>query len=173
MRKGLTQIYTGEGKGKTTAAIGQIIRALGRGLTVCLVQFLKPGSSGELSPLRKLGIRVIQSQQRYRFPHPTEEERSRVKSEINSLLQEVNRLLTGRQYDVIVLDEINNCLHLGLVEPEVILDLISQKPDKVELILTGRYAPAEVMERADLVTEMVPLKHPYDQGIPAREGIEY
>jgi len=176
MKKGLVQVYTGEGKGKTTAAIGQIVRARGRGYKAFLLQFLKKKEgSGELSLLEELGVKVVcRGGEHFQDLNKlTNEERGRITSEWDNLLEEVNKEVVSRRYDLLVLDEINVALHYGLISKEKVLSLIRRKPAFLEVILTGRYAPYEIIEKADLVSEVKEIKHPFRQGIKARKGIEY
>jgi len=176
MKKGLVQVYTGEGKGKTTAAIGQIVRARGRGYKTFLLQFLKKKEgSGELSLLEELGVKVVcRGGEHFQDLNKlTNEERGRITSEWDNLLEEVNKEVVSRRYDLLVLDEINVALHYGLISKEKVLSLIRRKPAFLEVILTGRYAPYEIIEKADLVSEVKEIKHPFRQGIKARKGIEY
>lgn len=175
LSKGLVQVYTGNGKGKTTAAIGQAIRAYGHNLKICIFQFLKPEDrfSGELVALKKLNIKVIRHKEPYSFKLPTE--KSEIDKFKNSLIEMLNKVKEAfKEYDMIILDEINILPYLKIIDTKTILDLITQKPDNVELILTGRNAPSELIHKADLVTQMEALKHPYvEKGLSARKGIEY
>ncbi len=171
LEKGLVQIYTGEGKGKTTAALGLGVRALGSDLKVILFQFLKGRPSGELKTIEEHlsnfsierdGVETFSSYGSKRRDH----EKSRRLFELAR-----DKVFSGA-YDLVILDEINVALSLGVIELKEVLDLIAKKPDHVELILTGRGAPDELIEAADLVTEMRKMKHPFDAGIGARKGIE-
>ncbi len=173
-RKGLVQVYTGEGKGKTTAALGLALRAAGRGWRVKVFQFLKPPrSSGEHFAALKLApdLEIIAvGRQGFIFKKPPH------KKDVNLAREGLRRaeeaLVSGR-VDLLVLDEINVALSLGLVQVEAVLALLNGRPEEVEVVLTGRGAPEEILARADLVTEMKPLKHPFDRGVAAREGIEF
>lgn len=175
LSKGLIQIYTGTGKGKTTAAVGQAIRAYGHNLKICIFQFLKSEGNftGELATLKKLGIKVVRHKEPYSFKlHKDELEIDKLKTALLKMFNEVKEAFN--KYDMIILDEINILPHLKIIDTKTILDLIAQKPEKVELILTGRNAPAELINKADLVTQMEAVKHPYiDKGLSARKGIEY
>ncbi len=173
MRQGLVQVYTGEGKGKTTAAIGLIVRALGQGMRVLLVRFLKPESpeSGEIRFLKGTpGVEILHSGIGILDPRSNREAICR--SVETTLLEAREKTLAG-EFDMVVLDEINNAIHKGFLDLRSILSLMEERPREVELVLTGRNAPAEILERADLATRMEKLRHPLDQGIPARRGIEY
>jgi cob(I)alamin adenosyltransferase len=171
--KGLVQVFTGNGKGKTTAALGTIIRAAGHGLRSFIVFFMKGDYQyGEYDALRKLpNIDIRQSGFR-RFTDPNNIRPEDMEQAESALAAAREAMLSGR-YDLVVLDEVNVALEYQLIKPEGVMELINKKPENVELILTGRYADSNIIEMADLVTEMVKVKHPYDQGINARKGIEY
>ena len=176
MEKGLVQIYTGDGKGKTTAAIGQGIRAFGRGKTVYMVQFLKSSDTGEMAVIKNLepGFKLFRFEKQRGFVWTlNEEEMEELKGEITNALSFVKDTLKNNYCDVLILDEIMGVLGNGLIEVDEILDLIKIKPDNVELILTGRNAPEELIEVADYVSQINCIKHPFQKGIAAREGIEY
>ncbi len=173
LEKGLVQVYTGDGKGKTSAAFGAALRAIGRGLKVYIIQFIKGGFDyGELYIIEKLTNLKLAAFGRGRFvtevsPH---EEDVKLAREAFELAQEV---VESGKYDLVILDEINVALNLKLVKVDEALQLIKNKPKHVELILTGRYAPPKIIETADLVTEMKEIKHPFSQGLKPRKGIEY
>jgi len=173
LEQGLVQVYTGDGKGKTSAAFGLALRAVGRGLKVYVIQFIKGGFDyGELYVVERLPNFKLKAFGRGKFVtdvSPAEDD-VRLAKEAFELAREV---VSGGEYDVVVLDEINVALHLKLVGIEEVVDLIRRKPKHVELVLTGRSAPSEVVELADLVTEMREVKHPYTKGVPPRKGIEY
>jgi len=177
MRKGLIQVYTGEGKGKTTAALGQAIRARGRDQKVLFAQFLKnKEGSGETSILERLGIKVMAGGGRYKiFPLEKlpEKKKEEVKSHLIRLLDEIKEEIKRKEYDLLILDEINVALHAHLMEEKVILDFLRDKPSSLEIVLTGRYAPPAISRVAHLVSEIIKIKHPYDEGIRARRGIDY
>ncbi len=175
MEKGYVQIYTGDGKGKTTAALGLGLRAAGRGLKVVMYQFLKGAPSGELesAPLLEGRFKIIRlAETRKFFGSMVEAEKAELKTRLKTELRQVEEVLADGYYDILILDEIMAALHGGLLTLEEILSLIDQKPTSMELVLTGRAAPPEIIARADLVTEMRPLKHYMDKGVPARVGIE-
>lgn len=175
MEKGYVQIYTGDGKGKTTAALGLGLRAAGRGLKVLMFQFLKGAPSGELesAPLLEGRFKIIRLAETSKFfGSMVEAEKAELKTRLKTELRQVEEVLADGYYDILILDEIMAALHGGLLTLEEILSLIDQKPTSMELVLTGRAAPPEIIARADLVTEMRPLKHYMDKGVPARVGIE-
>ena len=174
MEKGLIQVYTGNGKGKTTAALGLALRAVGHGLKVLMIQFMKGDllygemeTARQLSPyltIRRMGRETFILKNRI---DPLDVEKAR-----EGLLL-AKKALEERAYDVVILDEMNVAVDFGLIPLSDLLQLIDSKPETVELILTGRNASPEILERADLVTEMVERKHYYREGVPAREGIEW
>ncbi|MFQ6064891.1 MAG: cob(I)yrinic acid a,c-diamide adenosyltransferase [Candidatus Bathyarchaeia archaeon] len=173
LEKGLVQVYTGNGKGKTSAAFGLALRAIGRGLRVYVIQFIKGGFDyGELHIMDELPNFKLKAfgQGKFITEMPPTDKDVKLAKEALELAQEV---VNSDEYDVVILDEINVALNLKLVDVNEVVDLIKNKPEDVELILTGRHAPPEVVEVADLVTEMKEIKHPYTKGIPPREGIEY
>ena len=171
--RGLVHIFTGNGKGKTTAALGVILRALGHGLRAYVVFFMKGDYPyGEFSTLSKLpnvdvasfGFRQLTDPASIK---PEEREQARL------ALAAAREAVFSGKYDLVVLDEVNVALGFSLIELDEVVKLIEDRPPDVELILTGRYADARLIEMADLVTEMVKVKHPFDKGTKARKGIEY
>ena len=169
---GLMQVYTGEGKGKTTAAFGLALRAWGRGLRVCIIQFMKCGEDyGEVVAVRKLkGIDLFQfgsGKWLGREKHTPEDERLAL-----AALAKAKEALTSGDYEIVILDEVNVATDFGLLDSGQVLEVVRSR-GKVEVVLTGRYAPKEFVNAADLVTEMKVLKHPYDSGVDARPGVEY
>jgi cob(I)alamin adenosyltransferase len=176
MRKGLVQVYTGEGKGKTTAAIGQALRARGRGYKVLLVQFLKgKKGSGEISTLEELGVKVICKGKHLGLSlnRISEDEKIRVKEEWDNFLDKTHEEVLAGDYDLLILDEINVACHYGLLDENKLLKFVKEKPDGLEIILTGRYASPRLIKTAHLVSEIRKIKHPSDEGIKARRGIEF
>jgi len=171
--RGLVQIFTGDGKGKTSAAIGAVIRALGHGLKVYIVFFMKGDYPyGERSILSQLPNVTMDSFGSSGFVDPANikpEEKEQAK---RALVAAREAMLSG-SYDLVVLDEVNMAVAFKLIELDEVLKLIEDKPQGVELILTGRRADSRLVKSADLVTEMLNIKHPYDEGVAARGGIEY
>jgi len=173
LERGLVQVYTGDGKGKTSAAFGLALRALGRGLKVYVIQFIKGGFDyGELYVVKRLPNFKLTAFGRGKFVTDVPPKKDDIKL-AKEALELTKKVVNDGEYDVVVLDEINVALHLKLIGTNEVVDLIRRKPKHVELILTGRYAPSEVVELADLVTEMKEVKHPFTKGVPPRKGIEY
>ncbi len=170
---GLVELFTGNGKGKTSAALGVAIRALGHGLRVHIVYFMKGDYPyGEQKTLSQLpGISFARFGQK-EFVDPANV-KPEEKEQAKQALEEARRAVLGGEYDLVVLDEVNVAAAWKLVDVEDVIELIKQKPEKVELVLTGRYADEKLIALADLVTEMKEIKHPYRKGISARKGIEY
>ncbi|UCF97911.1 MAG: cob(I)yrinic acid a,c-diamide adenosyltransferase [Spirochaetaceae bacterium] len=172
MKQGFVQIYTGDGKGKTTAALGLALRAAGRGLKVFIAQFAKGMFYGELEALKRFAPQItLQQYGRKCFieDEPTEEDMRLAREgwkQIQTVLQET-------EYDLLILDEIGIALHYSLVSLEEVTDLIRHKPETLELVLTGRKIPEQLYQQADLVTEMREIKHYYNTGVKARKGIEF
>jgi len=173
LENGLVQVYTGNGKGKTSAAFGLAMRALGRGLKVYVIQFIKGGFDyGELYVVKKLPGLELRAFGRGKFitsTPPSKEDVEQAQEALELALKVVN----SGDYDIVVLDEINVALNLKLICVGDVLNLIKKKPEHLELVLTGRGAPKELIELSDLVTEMVEVKHPFKKGFSARKGIEY
>jgi cob(I)alamin adenosyltransferase len=172
-QKGFIQIYTGHGKGKTTAALGLAVRAAGHGKKTYIGQFLKGQDYGELHSLKKLGSLItIEQFGRDTFIHVTEEtDPEDVAMVLEGLMTCMKAMLSGK-YDVIILDEINVAIYFKLIAEEEIHKFLDRKPEHVEVILTGRFAPEALIARADLVTEMKEIKHYYTRNVRARDGIE-
>ena len=171
--KGQIQVYTGDGKGKTTAALGLALRAAGHGYRTYFGQFLKARPSGERAAAKKLGGLITFA--RFGRPgllrmkgRPDPEDVRR--AELGLAL--CRKAMLSGKYDLVVLDEVNVALHFGLLKPADVLALCDEKPPSVELVLTGRRAPAALIRRAGLVTEMREIKHYFAAGVPARRGIE-
>ncbi|SDZ19735.1 cob(I)yrinic acid a,c-diamide adenosyltransferase [Tindallia californiensis] len=168
--KGYVQVYTGNGKGKTTAALGLSLRAVCSGKKVYVGQFIKGMAYSEMkAPSLLEGITIEQyGRDCFIKNDPTEEDVLIAKKGLDT----AREIIRNKTYDVVVLDELNVALYYKLVSIDKVLDLIAAKPASTELIITGRYAPAELLEVADLVTEMKEVKHYYQQGVKARKGIE-
>ncbi len=176
MQRGYIQIYTGDGKGKTTAALGLGLRAVGKGLKVIMVQFLKNGLSGELDAVKSLNSRfqILSYAKTNKFIRDmTCEEREKLYAVTQQELDRLHRILNDNEWDILILDEIFAALHAELVNLQQVLDIIGRKPPFMELVLTGRNVPAQIAEKADLITEMRAIKHYADKGVKARPGIEY
>ena len=173
LKPGLVQVYTGDGKGKTSAAFGLAIRALGRGLKVYIIQFIKGGFDyGELHTTEQLSNLELKAFGSGKFitEKPPKEEDVRLAREA---FEFTKKIVAKGEYDIVVLDEVNVALNLKLITVEEVLKMLENKPKHVELILTGRNAPTEIIKMADLVTEMKEIKHPFQKGMPPRKGIEY
>ena len=171
-RRGYVQVYTGDGKGKTTAALGLVMRALGQGLRPAVLQFMKADPSwGEIVMLRRLEVEVVQAGLDHwvRKGEATEEDLAAAAAGFAW----ARELVMSGQYDVVVLDELVTALYFELVPLGDVLRLMRDKPVEVELVITGRRAPDELVAAADLATEMKPLRHYFDAGVHAREGIEF
>lgn len=170
--KGYVQVYTGDSKGKTTAALGLAFRAAGNGLKTYIGQFMKGQKYGELKAAEMMQPYVtIEQYGKDTFIHvkgPSEEDVQMAK---DGLARAKQAMLSG-SYDIVVFDEINVAHYFNLITLEEMMDIISSKPEGVEIVFTGRKAPPEVVEAADLVTEMKEIKHYYQKGVQAREGIE-
>ena len=171
--KGLVQIFTGEGKGKTSAALGVVLRALGHGLRVCIVYFMKGDYPyGERNVLSKLPNVKFVSFGSLEFVDPANVKPEEIEQAKQGLAAAREAMLGGN-YDLVVLDEVNVATAWKLVELDEVVRLIQDKPSNVELILTGRHADTKLVQLADLVTECLKIKHPYDKGITSRKGIDY
>ncbi len=176
MKQGFVQVYTGNGKGKTTASIGLTLRSLGAGFSVCFCQFVKKGEYSEIKALRhiaetafpgRLDIHQFGIVRKVTSPFTAEDAAAAEEG-----FRRVEKIVASGAYDLIVLDELNIALHYKLVSKEKVLTLLKEKPAALELVITGRYADEEIMEAADLVTVMEEKKHYAQQGISARLGIE-
>jgi cob(I)alamin adenosyltransferase len=173
-RRGLVVVYTGNGKGKTTAALGLVLRAVGHGHTVFIIQFMKGGEIyGEIRAIRShLPGVTIESWGRETFvnkehPDPIDVDLAQ------RALARAGEIIRGGRHDLVVLDEVNVALDFRLIDLGDVFRLIDARPPCMDLVLTGRYAPPALVERADLVSEVLDIKHHYADGIPAREGMEY
>lgn len=176
LKEGYIQIYTGNGKGKTTAAVGLATRAAGNEFKVTMVQFLKSGSTGELESAKKLSPYF----NIYRFEKPrgffwtlNDGQKAELKEEIQEAYRFCLKVMEDKQCDILIMDEIMGALSNGLVSEEQLLELMDKKPKDIELIMTGRNVPERIMEKANLVTEMKDIKHYFNEGVPARKGVEF
>ena len=172
-KPGLIHVYTGDGKGKTTAALGLALRAAGHGWRTYFGQFLKGQEYGELETAKRLsGLLTIEQYGKPSVIHEKKATPEDVRLAQEGLARACQAMLSG-QYNIVVLDEINVALYFDLLTIEDVLSVIDQKPGGVELVLTGRRVPDAILARADYVTVMQEAKHPYQQGIVARKGIEF
>jgi len=173
LSEGLVQVFTGNGKGKTSAALGIVLRALGHGLRVYITQFMKGdypyGERRILSQLPNVDIASFGGEE---FIYPANIKPKEIEQAKRALAAAREAMLSGK-YDLVVLDEVNVAVAFKLVELDKVVRLINDKPQNVELILTGRQADTEIIKLADLVTEMLEIKHPYYKGVTARKGIDY
>lgn len=167
------QIYTGNGKGKTTAVVGQAVRAAGHGLKTMIIAFMKEFPYGEYRAIRQLGTSIrVEPYGGDDFVYAKQPPGPSDKAVAVKALARAREVMLGGEYDIVVLDEICVAVYFGLLDAESVLPLFDEKPHSVELILTGRYCPDTWIERADLVTEMLEVKHYYRQGVTARKGFE-
>lgn len=170
---GLIHLYCGDGKGKTTAALGLALRAAGAGKQVVFTQFFKDGSSSEIEPLAALpGVRVFHAdtvRDFYRNMTPTQREQAG--KDYTALLRQVTQ--AAQEADLLILDEIVSACNRGVVPEKLVTDFLREKPARLEVVLTGRNPSAALLELADYITEMRKLRHPFDRGIGARKGIEF
>lgn len=171
---GLIHIYCGDGKGKTTAAVGLAVRCAGRGNKVLLVQFLKSRDSGELYSLAKLpDIEVMRGKESKKFTFQmNEEEKHALLIEHNKMFEQVLAKIKNGGYSLLILDEVIGALNAKVFEMQKLIGFLRHKPENLEVVLTGRNPAPELVEIADYVSEMRKVKHPMDKGIMAREGIE-
>ena len=174
LSQGLVQIYTGNGKGKSTAAFGLAIRAVGHGFGVYIIQFMKGRNDyGELAGLKRLSPECqLEHFGGQGWVHKGERLEENIE-QAQKALSRAQEIIFSKQWDIVILDEIINAVWFELISEKDILELIHNKPTNVELVLTGRNASQTLIERSDLVTEMVHIKHPFEQGITSRKGIEF
>ena len=171
LKKGYVQVYTGDGKGKTTAALGLALRAVGNDFKVFIAQFIKGLEYCEIKALKRLNDSITVKQYGrgcFIQNNPTKED---IAAARNGLC-EITEVISSGKYDLVILDEINIALHFKILTLQDVLDLIEIKPGNVELVLTGRRAEKEIIDKADLVTEMREVKHYFTKGVMARKGIE-
>ncbi|HEX2944771.1 MAG TPA: cob(I)yrinic acid a,c-diamide adenosyltransferase [Clostridia bacterium] len=174
--RGLVHIYTGDGKGKTTAAVGLGVRACGQGLRVLMVQFLKAMPTGEVSALKALepsfNIHRGSSLKKFTF-EMNDQEKATTAAEQQDMLEYASREAAAGKCDMLILDEAFGAVSSGMLSKDKLIELVKNKPDNLELIMTGRNAPQELVEMADYVSEIRAVKHPSDKGTGARKGIEF
>jgi len=167
----MIQVYTGDGKGKTTASLGLALRAVGAGLKVYIAQFCKKRNYSELKVLRKIKNIKVEQFGRTCF---IKRKASKIDIELAKKgLEKVKKIIQGKKYDLIILDEINICFYYNLLRAEEVIEILKNTPKDIEIILTGRYAPKEIIKIADLVSEIREIKHYFKKGIIARKGIEF
>lgn len=169
---GTVQLYSGDGKGKTTAALGAALRAVGHGNKVVIIQFMKGRLYGELESAKKLEGLTIEQYGRDEFVNPSDPDPVDRELAMKGWAR-VKKFVKEKDLDVLILDEVNVAVSFGLIPLEDVVELIKRRPQKLEMILTGRFAPDELLDLADTVTEMREIKHHYRQGVKARKGIEY
>jgi cob(I)alamin adenosyltransferase len=170
-KKGYIQIYTGDGKGKTTAAIGLAIRAAGYGMKTYIGQFMKGQHYGELTALHDHPFITIEQYGDVECVHREEITQKHI-DQAQQGLKQAREAMHSHQYDIIILDEINVAVWFDLITTEDVIELLNERPKNVEFILTGRRAPKAFLEMADLVSDVKEIKHYYKQGVKARTGIE-
>ena len=171
---GLVHLYVGDGKGKTTAAIGLAVRFIGKGGRVAVFQFLKGRTTGELEPLQTLGARVQRAKCGQKFySQMTGEEQRELRESHQACLAEAARLAAGGEAGLIVLDEVVDAVNLGVVELSDLLELLRHRDPGVEVVLTGRNPPSQLVDAVDYHTDFVCRKHPYQTGVAARSGVEF
>jgi cob(I)alamin adenosyltransferase len=173
-RQGLIQVYSGNGKGKTTAAVGLACRARGHALKVCYIYFHKEPQKwnyGEHKILKAIGVDIFGFAKRH--PHFFKISQEKVRQECLKALAFIKKLYQENNYQLLILDEINISLRDGFLKAEEVLEILETKPRELEIVLTGRGAPRAIIKKADLVSEIKEIKHPYQKGIKRRKGIEY
>ena len=172
MKKGYVHVYTGNGKGKTTAALGLGLRAAGAGFKVHMIQFMKGRRYSEIDSLEHIANFSVSQHGRDEFVNKENPEPIDIQ-----LAQEgfskAKKLIADNKYDMIILDEINVAVDFKLIDLEDVLELVREKPEKLELVLTGRYATPEIVKTADYVSEVLEIKHPYQNGLLGRKGVEF
>ena len=172
MKRGYIQVYTGNGKGKTTAALGQAVRSAGAGLRTFVVQLMKEYPYSEIQGLEPIDAITLEQYGGDAFVYKDELPGPEEKEKAERALERAEEAMASGDYDVVVLDEVCAAVYFKLITTERVLAVLDAKPESVELVLTGRYCPEEVIDRADLVTEMKEVKHYYQQDVKARKGIE-
>lgn len=178
LKRGIIQVYTGDGKGKTTAALGQTLRALGWGLKVCWIQFIKGYSNiGEIKFFKKIS-RIFPKKIVFKQFHKTKRISINIPTKIHKITSQkawkfAKKIIQGKAFDLLILDELNNAIDYNLIDIEDVIAILKTKPKKLEVVITGRDAHPKLIKIADLVTDMKKKKHPFDKGLIARKGIEF
>lgn len=172
---GLIHCYTGENKGKTTAALGLALRASGAGLKVLIIQFLKSGQSGELNAIKQIdGITIKRNDKKFPFMWKMDDQQKvDIKTIHNNLLKEAIEHVEKGEVDLLILDELSATYNYLLIDREMVEDFVDNKPKSLEMVITGRDLDDFFVQKADYITEMKKIKHPYDKGITSRKGIEF
>ncbi len=171
--KGCLHIYCGDGKGKTTAAVGLAVRAAGYGMKVLFCQCMKDGSSSELPVLERAGIECCVCRESFGFFwNMNEEQKNKAREAYTGLFLDAAQRAEKEGFDLLIVDEFMSAYHHGLIDQELALRFLMNRPERLEVVLTGRDPGEELLKLADYVTEMRKIKHPFDQGLPARKGIE-
>lgn len=172
---GLMHVYCGDGKGKTTAAVGLAVRAVGTGKRVLFVQFMKGGKTGELQTFQMLSnVTVLRSDKKFPFySQMTKEQKEKQTAIHNQILEKIEQALQQQIFEILILDEVTYPYQWGMVDRERLLRILDDAKERAEVICTGRNPEQELLDRADYITEMKCVRHPYEKGIAAREGIEY
>jgi cob(I)alamin adenosyltransferase len=171
----MIECYTGDGKGKTTAAAGLAVRAAGSGWKVLFTQFLKDGSSGEIGVLSKVpGITCYPCKAPCGFIfRMTEEEKKKAAADCREYLDEIIKLAEENDFDMLVMDEFMAAYEYDMINREKAIEFLQHKPERLEVVITGRNAPEEIIRISDYVTELKKIRHPFDNDVPARRGIEF
>jgi cob(I)alamin adenosyltransferase len=176
-KKGLIHIYCGRGKGKTTAGLGQALRAWGWDKKIIIFQFLKSKNfpSGEIRAIEKLGVRfkIVRFDQEHPMFGKSRVSETELKESIRDSFKMVRKVFCDRKYDIVILDEILNAVGGGFIGEKELIDLIKSKPESLELVLTGRTVPRKILVLADYVSRITEVRHPFKSGVKARKGIEY
>ena len=172
-KKGFIHVKTGDGQGKTTSALGMAFRAVGHGLKVSMIQFMKGNTRyGEVTSSEMLKNFEIRQFGRASFVNKKNPDKIDIELAQEGL-RYAKEVIESKKYDLVILDEINVAIDYGLISGEEVLDTIEKKPEDLELVLTGRYAPKEIIEISDYVSQILDIKHPFKEGVLAREGVEY
>lgn len=175
MDNALIHLYNGDGKGKTTAAVGLAVRAAGAGFNVLFTQFMKSGDTGELNSLSNInGIRIVRSQEKFPFySKMTEAQKLQLTDIHNDILDKIEKSILDENVQVVIMDEITYPVNWQLIDKERLLGILKSYKGQVEFVLTGRNPSEDLTQMADYITEMKCIRHPYERGITARKGIEF